>query len=146
MKFLKRKMADRKLDPGKIDTIIGASTELKGDVFFKGAIRIDGHIQGNVSGADGVVIIGKNAVIEGDITAATVTVGGKVTGNIKGDDLEMLSSAEIRGDLKYAQLSIEEGAIFQGNCMTVNGTNDTNDKEELIWKEKPPGQNQASST
>ena len=110
---------------GKIDTIIGSSTNFKGNLLPEGTIRIDGRLQGNISGADGV-IIGEKGVIEGDITAGTVVVGGKVIGNVTAsENLEIYSSAEIRGDLKYSRISIEEGAIFEGTCQKIDG------KEEI---------------
>jgi len=109
---------------GEIDTIIGASTNLKGNL-LEGAIRIDGRLQGNISGADGV-IIGENGVVEGNITAKTVIVGGKIIGNVTtSENFEISSSAEVRGDLKYSRISIEEGAIFEGTCQKIDG------KEEI---------------
>ena len=110
---------------GKIDTIIGSSTNLKGNLLPEGTIRIDGHLQGDISGADGV-IVGKEGVIDGDIAAKTVIVGGKVTGNISAsENLEISSSAEVRGDLKYSQISIEGGAIFEGTCQKIDGKEET---------------------
>ena len=110
---------------GKIDTIIGSSTNLKGNLLPEGTIRIDGHLQGDISGADGV-IVGKEGVIDGDIAAKTVIVGGKVTGNISAsENLEISSSAEVRGDLKYSRISIEGGAILEGTCQKIDG------KEEI---------------
>ena len=110
---------------GKIDTIIGSSTNLKGNLLPDGTIRIDGHLQGDISGADGV-IIGKEGVIEGNIAAGTVVIGGKVTGNISASqNLELFSSAEVRGDLKYFQISIEGGAIFEGTCQKIDGKEET---------------------
>ncbi len=109
---------------GKIDTIIGASTNLKGNL-LEGAIRIDGRLQGNISGADGV-IIGEKGIVEGDITAKTVIVGGKIIGNVTAsENLEIYSSAEVKGDLKYSRILIEEGAIFEGTCQKIDGTEET---------------------
>ncbi len=109
----------------KIDTIIGSSTNLKGNLLPEGTIRIDGHLQGDISGADGV-IVGKEGAIEGNITAKTVIIGGKVIGNVSAsENLEISSSAEVKGDLKYSRISIEEGAIFEGTCQKIDG------KEEI---------------
>ena len=105
----------------KIDTIIGSSTNLKGNLLPEGTIRIDGHLQGDISGADGV-IVGKEGAIEGNITAKTVIIGGKVIGNVSAsENLEISSSAEVKGDLKYSRISIEDGAIFEGTCRKIDG-------------------------
>ena len=36
-----------------IDTLIGASTRIEGDLLFCGGLRIDGHVRGNVTGEPG---------------------------------------------------------------------------------------------
>lgn len=120
-KFPKRRKNKNSAEIGKIDTVIGASAELNGNIFLKGGtIRIDGHLQGNISGADGI-IVGKRGVVEGDVTAGIVLVGGRVIGNITASqNLEVLSSAEVRGDLKYCHVSIEQGAVFEGKCQRTD--------------------------
>lgn len=116
----------------RVDTIVGSSAELNGNIFLKdkGIIRIDGHLHGDISGADSI-IIGKSGVIEGDIIAGTILVGGKVTGNISASqNLEMFSSARVKGDIKCSQLLIEEGAVFEGNCQRTNSEVTSTDTTE----------------
>ena len=36
-----------------IDTLIGVSTEMKGDITFSGGLRIDGKVKGNITGQIG---------------------------------------------------------------------------------------------
>jgi cytoskeletal protein CcmA (bactofilin family) len=98
-----------------INTIIGPSAKFTGDIQLKGSLRVDGYLQGNISG-DGVsVIIGKTGVVEGDINARIVFVGGTVKGSVRASEyLEIFSSAEVDGDLQYSKISIEEGANVQG--------------------------------
>jgi cytoskeletal protein CcmA (bactofilin family) len=58
----------------------------------------------------------------GDITAATVTIAGKVKGNIVANEsLELLPKAQILGDLHTAKLMISDGATFEGNCQMLKG-------------------------
>lgn len=63
-------MFNRKTDFEKVtfDTLVGANTELKGDVTSKGIVRIDGRVTGNVT-VQGDLFIGETSVIKGDITA-----------------------------------------------------------------------------
>jgi cytoskeletal protein CcmA (bactofilin family) len=37
----------------RIDSLIGAGTTVRGDVTFKGGLRIDGTVEGNVVATDG---------------------------------------------------------------------------------------------
>ncbi|MGS0744321.1 bactofilin family protein, partial [Glaciimonas sp. GG7] len=53
-----------------IESLIGASTTIQGDVHFKGGLRIDGHIKGNVVAEEGsmaMLEISDNARVEGEI-------------------------------------------------------------------------------
>ena len=60
--------------------------------------------------------MGENATIKGEIKTKSVTVFGKVEGNITvADRAELKSQAELVGDIKAGTLSIEEGATFLGS-------------------------------
>ena len=75
------KKESEKIDD-KIETIIGTGTTLKGTITSKGSIRIDGIIEGDVISNKGGVILGESGTIKGNIKAQTVTIGGKIIGNI----------------------------------------------------------------
>lgn len=99
-----------------METVIGHGTRFQGNIRSKGYVRIDGIVEGGVS-AEGV-IIGEKAQITGDILAKTVFVAGRVTGNVTAaHTLELQPKGQITGDLRAAQLSIAEGALFEGNCI-----------------------------
>ena len=67
------------------------------------------------------VIIGDHGEIQGDISARSVVVGGKVTGNIHAtESLELLAKSQVFGDLHAPQLLIAEGAIFEGSCLMAS--------------------------
>lgn len=102
-----------------LETVIGSESFFQGTLRSKGSLRIDGKIEGGVS-AEGI-ILGENAEIQGDISARTVVVGGKVTGNIHAtESLELLTKSQVFGDLHAPQLVIAEGAIFEGSCLMAS--------------------------
>jgi cytoskeletal protein CcmA (bactofilin family) len=102
-----------------LETIVGAESSFQGTLRSKGSVRIDGKIEGGVS-AEGV-ILGDRGEVQGDISARTVVVGGKVTGNIHAtESLELLSKSQVFGDLHAPQLLIAEGAIFEGSCLMAS--------------------------
>lgn len=101
----------------KIETIVGAGTELKGTIVSKGSIRIDGTVEGNITSHNGGVILGEKGLIKGNIQGQTVTVGGKIIGNINAlHNIDIQVKAKVHGDIYAQQLLITEGAIFEGNC------------------------------
>lgn len=99
-----------------METVIGLETTVQGTVTSKGAIRIDGKLEGGVAEASSV-IVGEHGEILGDINAQSAVIGGKVTGNVvTSASIEILPNAQIHGDIKTVALSIAEGASFEGNC------------------------------
>lgn len=95
--------------------ILSSDVEIKGTLKFSNDLIIDGKIDGEVS-SDGDLTIGENARIKGDVNTRSVTVFGKVTGNITvSDRCELKQNAELIGDIKAGKLAIEEGATFMGS-------------------------------
>ena len=102
-----------------LESVIGAESSFQGTLRSKGSVRIDGKIEGSVA-AEGV-ILGERGEVQGDISARTVVVGGKVTGNVHAtESLELLSKCQVFGDLHAPQLLIAEGAIFEGSCLMAS--------------------------
>jgi cytoskeletal protein CcmA (bactofilin family) len=97
-------------------TFLGKGTKFKGTLTFEGTVRIDGRLEGEIH-TKGTVIIGEAAIVEGDVDAATVISGGKVTGNlIASKKVELLAPGSFIGAVKTPLLSLEEGVTFSGNC------------------------------
>ena len=44
---------DKKQSKGRIDTLVGRNSRLKGDLAFSGGLHVDGEIHGNVSAEEG---------------------------------------------------------------------------------------------
>lgn len=101
----------------EIETLIGENTVLQGTIKTKGSIRVDGRLEGNIIEAS-QVIIGEKGYVQGDITAQSVIIGGKVNGNVTAlESIQLLSGAQLLGDIHTSILSIGEGAIFEGHCV-----------------------------
>jgi len=95
--------------------VLGADVEFKGSIKFTNELAIDGKIEGEIFSAAGVLTIGENAEIRGEIKTKSVTVLGKVNGNITVEErCELKGRSQLVGDLKAARLMIEEGATFVG--------------------------------
>jgi cytoskeletal protein CcmA (bactofilin family) len=94
--------------------ILSSDVEIKGSIKFQKELLIDGKVEGEIN-SDGVLTIGENADIRGEIKTKSITVFGKVQGNITvGERCELKSRCTLQGDLKAARLVIEEGATFIG--------------------------------
>ncbi|NOQ25524.1 MAG: polymer-forming cytoskeletal protein [Bacteroidales bacterium] len=96
--------------------LIGAGTEITGDVNSNGDIRIDGILTGNLKTA-GKVVVGETGRVNGEIDCKNSEVLGEIHGKIKVSDLLSLkATSKIFGDILTKKLAIEPGSKFTGNC------------------------------
>ncbi len=94
--------------------VLNSDVQVIGTLRFVDDLLIDGYVEGKIL-SDGILSIGQNAEIKAEIHTKSVTVHGKVIGNITvTDKVELKASAELVGDIKAAQLSVESGAVFIG--------------------------------
>jgi cytoskeletal protein CcmA (bactofilin family) len=129
------KMKD--LETAKMETIIGPDSVFQGTIKSKGFVRVDGRVEGGIS-AEGV-IIGEQGHVQGDVTAKSVVVAGKVTGNVTAaTGLELQAKGQIVGDLHAAQISIAEGALFEGNCIMAADKNKIIDIDQVLASSPKP--------
>ena len=122
--------------------ILSSDVEIKGSIKFQKELLIDGKVEGEIH-SDGVLTIGENADIRGEIKTKSITVFGKVQGNITvGERCELKSRCTLQGDLKAARLVIEEGATFIGKSeVTSSGAGKpatgTNSRPEIVRNDEP---------
>ena len=101
--------------------ILSSDVEIKGSIKFQKELLIDGKVEGEIN-SDGVLTIGENADIRGEIKTKSITVYGKIQGNITvSERCELKSRCTLQGDLKAARLVIEEGATFIGKSEVTSG-------------------------
>ncbi len=101
--------------------ILSKDVEIKGSIKFTNELIIDGKIEGEII-SDGNLTVGENADIRGEIKTKSVTVLGKVHGNITvAERCELKARAQLVGDLKAARVIIEEGATFVGKSEVSSG-------------------------
>ena len=107
-----------------IDTLIGVTTEMKGDIVFSGGLRIDGKIKGNIMARaddNSMLVLSENAAVIGDVSVPHMVVNGKIKGNVRSiERLELQPKAEITGDVTYKVLEIAAGAQVVGGLTRIN--------------------------
>ncbi len=102
-----------------IETSIGSSVSMQGVLKAEGNIRIDGLFEGQIETA-GNVIVSRTARVAANISARNVLVAGLVVGNIVAhEQLDILSSGRIKGDIEMTTLFIEEGGKHHGQTRMV---------------------------
>jgi cytoskeletal protein CcmA (bactofilin family) len=103
---------------GTIDSLIGISTSIIGDVHFKGGLRLDGNIKGNViadTDEPSMLVVSEHARIEGEVRVAHLVVNGEIIGPVHSSELlELQPKARITGDVFYKALEMHGGALVSG--------------------------------
>jgi len=102
----------------RIDSLIGAGTIVEGNVNFKGGLRIDGVVHGNVVSTDGepgTLVISEQARVDGEIRVSHIVINGTVNGPVAADDyLELQVHSRVTGDVTYKTLEMHVGAVVEG--------------------------------
>ena len=107
-------------DDISINSILGAESVVKGDIKIAGFARIDGDLDGNLE-TTGNLIVGKNARINGNVTAKSVTVGGIIKGNITATEyVHLLSTSAVIGDIQTKKLQADENVLLHGHCISLS--------------------------
>ena len=97
---------------------VGDVVDFTGEVSFRSMLRIDGRFSGNVTSADGTLIVSTGAeVTKAVIKVAIAKINGTVEGNILASkELVLGRTANVKGVVTAPALVVEEGAQFNGCC------------------------------
>jgi cytoskeletal protein CcmA (bactofilin family) len=108
----------------RIDTLIGRSARIQGDVEFAGGLHIDGQVAGSVRVAPGgtaSVSVSEHGVIEGSVEAPRVVLNGTVNGDIFASERLVLGAkARVRGNVSYGVIEMALGAEITGRLIPGN--------------------------
>ncbi|MDQ4120676.1 MAG: polymer-forming cytoskeletal protein [Acidobacteriota bacterium] len=110
----------RDIKEGRLSGFVGSGTTLTGETTFKAVLRVDGHMTGRVMSETGTLIIGTGGQVDANITVAAAIIHGIVNGDIVATErVELGRTAKLVGNIQTPSLSIEQGAIFEGNCSMI---------------------------
>lgn len=102
---------------GDLNGFLDRGSSFKGELEFEDTMRIDGKFNGKIRSKN-ELIVGESANIEGEIHVGRLAISGTVIGKIKADQrVEIHRNAKVYSDIDTPALIIEEGALFQGNCV-----------------------------
>ncbi len=94
--------------------VLNSDVELKGTLKFTGDLTFDGKLDGDIN-SEGMLNLGDNAVVKGNIEVGSVVVRGKINGNVVAKEkIDIKAKTELFGDVRSAKLVIEEGVTFVG--------------------------------
>jgi cytoskeletal protein CcmA (bactofilin family) len=100
--------------------VIGKSVMIKGQIFSREDLTIDGEIDGSVELHEHRLTVGPNGKLQAGVKAREVVVLGTIHGNVEASDkIDIRKDAKLVGDIKTTRIVIEDGAYFKGSIDIV---------------------------
>ncbi len=97
----------------KLESIVGRNSDISGELNVSGTLRVDGMVRGKLNAE--CVIISETAMVKGDIKARAIIVGGKVEGNLIGEEMiEIKPKGAVLGEIFTNKFFVIEGGILNG--------------------------------
>ena len=104
-----------------IKAYLGSDALFKGTLSFEGTVRIDGKFEGTVQTND-TLVIGETGDMQADIDVGILVCKGKLKGTVVASKkIEMHPASKITGNVKTPAMSIELGAVLDGQLNMTGG-------------------------
>lgn len=104
---------------------MGAGLSFRGEVAGEGDFSIAGKFEGDIN-VTGRVLVSDGALVEANISALSIVIGGTVRGNLSASTrVEILPTGVLTGTLKTGSFSAADGASVKGEVWvepTARGT------------------------
>lgn len=111
----------------KIETLIGTTMEIQGDLIFSGGLHVDGKIIGNViaeENSHSMLVLSDRGQIEGEVRVPFVVLNGQVIGDVYASErVELSSQGQVNGNVYYNLLEMAMGAEVNGNLVHCKDEN-----------------------
>jgi cytoskeletal protein CcmA (bactofilin family) len=107
----------------RIDTLIGKSARVSGDVDFQGGLHLDGRVMGNVRSDDSpgsTLSVSETGSVEGTVQVPNVMLSGTVRGDIHARERVVLgATARVEGNVYYGIIEMTLGAQIIGKLVRL---------------------------
>lgn len=115
--MFKKKPASR-IAINEFSSLISGNLSLVGDLEFEDGLKVSGTIRGNLShkpGTQSLLALAAEGRIEGNVSSHDALIDGVIVGDLHVEHLlELHSNARVCGNISYRQLSMESGAVVDG--------------------------------
>lgn len=99
---------------------IGQSIRIKGEIVAREPLLISGQVDGTIDVDGHMLTIAEGAVVAATVTADTVVIQGKVTGELSATTkIVVRETATVEGGLSAPSISIADGAKVNGSVETT---------------------------
>ncbi len=97
------------------ESCIGRGTKVSGNLHFGAKARIEGEVEGEITGSE--IVIAEGATVKARIVVDRMTVAGNLSGEVVASErVELMATARARCNIDTPKLILQEGAQFDGDC------------------------------
>ena len=111
----------RREKPQPVETLIGPSVTIRGDVEFGGGVHLEGRVFGKlclVGEGEAALDMIEGAVVEGEVRATQASINGRVVGDVTVAGRLLLGpKAVVEGNVYYGSIEMTLGARITGKLM-----------------------------
>lgn len=111
----------KKLPHNAVDTLVGANSQVNGDLSFDGHCHVDGTVKGNVTSdpkGTSALSISENGTVEGGVIVPHVVLNGLVRGDVVASQrVELGATARVIGNVYYNLIEMAIGAEINGKLV-----------------------------
>ena len=94
-------------------SLIGKEIKIVGKISSKGALQLDGILEGEIKASK--LVIEKSAKVVGSVSSDDLVIKGRIIGPVFGKKVRFGSSARVEGDTFHETIAIEDGAYYEGS-------------------------------
>ena len=107
-----------------LHSYVGCNTTIKGNFECREDFVVEGAVEGNLS-SEGLIVLGKNAVVKGEVSAREAAVSGVVVGTVRcSERVEVYESAKIIGTIQAPLLKMAPGAQINARIIMSQKVDD----------------------
>ncbi len=115
--------------PKLTDSQIGLESVFEGVFYVRGKMKVYGTFKGELKVEESLYLDQKGC-IESSVVSKKSTIAGKLKGNILSEDeVKILSSGKIEGDVITASFFVQKGGVSKGS-INITGIGDLNQKDK----------------
>ncbi len=97
------------------NTVIGSTIVIDGEITGDEDLVVRGTVKGRVSLREHITVE-DSGVVEANVDTATITIFGRVTGDVHATErAELKSNCRVVGDIRAPRVLIADGASFKGS-------------------------------
>lgn len=120
MSTMPQRTSEPHVESHRGQAVLGKSVIVKGQIFSREDLTIDGEVEGTVELQEHRLTVGPNGKVVASIKAREIVVLGTIHGNVETTDkIDIRKEAKLVGDIRTARIVIEDGAYFKGSIDIV---------------------------